>query len=528
MEKARTRRSFLGAGVAGFSALAANCSLNKREAKKAPNILFVIADDWSFPHAGAYGDRGVRTPAFDRIAREGVLFTNSFCASPSCTPSRSAVLSGRPIYQCGEAGVLYGSIPTNLPLFTHVLEDGGYFVGYTGKGWGPGDPGALGMKRSPTGKPFQSRRHPAGIRAGLDARDYAANFADFLAERPKEKPFFFWLGSTEPHRVYAPGAGLSIGKKLRDVKMPAQWPDVETIESDILDYYSEVEWLDQQVAKALDALEKTGELEDTVVVMTSDNGMPFPRAKVNLYDAGTHMPLAIRWGKRAPGGRVVDDFVSHTDFAATFLDVAGLSPLPGSNGRSLLPLLTSSKSGSIDPKREHVVTALERHTMCRPDGATYPMRALRTADFLYIRNFEPDRWPTGGPDFISSNKRTHGDVDASPTKDFFLDPVNQEQYRTLYELGFGKRPAEELYDVRNDPDQVKNLAGSPASVATLSRYRDHLETILRGDGDPRIEGKDPWQAYVYHQTTGYGASMNRSLTSEEREKAAGAGPHKPE
>ena len=106
--------------------------------------------------------------------------------------------------------------------------------------------------------------------------------------------------------------------------------------------------------------------------------------------------------------------------------------------------------------------------------------------------------------------------------------MNQEQYRTLYELGFGKRPAEELYDVRNDPDQVKNLAGSPASVATLSRYRDHLETILRGGGDPRIEGKDPWQAYVYHQTTGYGASMNRSLTSEEREKAAGAGPHKPE
>lgn len=528
MSTARTRRNFLGAGVAGASALAAGCGFNKREAAKAPNFLFVIADDWSYPHAGAYGDQGVKTPAFDRIAREGVLFTHSFCASPSCTPSRSAILSGRPIYKCGEAGVLYGSIPQDLPLFPHALEDGGYFVGYTGKGWGPGQAAALGMKRSPTGKVFQNRRHPAGIRAGLDPRDYAANFADFLEERPEGKPFFFWLGGTEPHRVYAPGAGLSIGKKLSDVKMPAQWPDVEAIRGDILDYYSEVEWLDQQVAKALEVLEKSGELENTLVVMTSDNGMPFPRAKVNLYDAGTRMPLAIRWGKRAPGGRVVDDFVSHTDFAATFLEAAGLPALPGAIGKSLMPLLTSSKSGTIDPEREHVVTALERHTMCRPDGATYPMRALRTADFHYIRNFEPDRWPTGGPDFVSSNKTTHGDVDASPTKDFFLDPANQEKYRTQYELGFGKRPGEELYDVRNDPDEVKNLAGSRTAVATLSRYRDRLETILRGEGDPRIEGKDPWQAYVYRQTTGYGASLNRSLSQEEREKAAGAGPHKPE
>ncbi len=182
----------------------------------------------------------------------------------------------------------------------------------------------------------------------------------------------------------------------------------------------------------------------------------------------------------------------------------------------------------IDPKRDHIVTALERHTMCRPDGATYPMRALRTSDFLYIRNFEPDRWPTGGPDFVSSNRTTHGDVDAAPTKDFFLDPVNQAKYPDLYALGFGKRPAEELYDVRSDPYQVKNLAGSPAAVTTLSRYRDRLANILRGDGDPRMDGKDPWQGYVYHQTRGYGASMNLSLSQEERDKAAGAGSHKPE
>lgn len=528
MHSARTRREFLGFGVAVGSAFTTACSLQKTEPPKRPNILFIIADDWSYPHAGAYGDKGVKTPAFDRIAREGVLFTHSFTASPSCTPSRSAVLSGRPIYKCKEAGVLYGSLPKDLPLFPHALEDGGYFVGYTGKGWLPGNPAALGMERSPIGKPFQSKRHPGGVREGLDPRDYAANFADFLAERPKEKPFFFWLGGTEPHRVYAKGAGLQLGKKLSDAKVPSQWPDVETIQSDILDYYSEVEWLDQQVAKALENLEKTGELENTVIVMTSDNGMPFPRAKVNLYDAGTRMPLAVRWGAKAPAGRTLDDFVSHTDFAATFLELAGLPKLAGSTGKSLVPLLTATTSGTIDPSRDHVVTALERHTMCRPDGATYPMRALRTRDFLYIRNFEPDRWPTGGPDFISSNKTTHGDVDACPTKDFFLDPANQEQYKAQYELGFGKRLGEELYDIRSDPHQVVNLSASEAAVTTLSRYRDRLTNILQGDGDPRIEGQDPWQAYIYHQTAGYGASMNYALPKEERDKAAGVGPHKPE
>ena len=517
-----------GGAVAGGALGLGGCGLRTVQAPARPNILFAIADDWSFPHAGAYGDKGVKTPTFDRLAREGVLFTHSFCASPSCTPSRTAILSGRPIYKTGEAGLLYGSLPKDLPLFPHVLEDAGYFVGQTGKGWAPGNPSALGQDRPPIGKEFQKRLHKEKVRVGIDPRDYAANFVDFLEERPAGKPFFFWLGATEPHRIYAKGAGLSLGKKLSDATVPVQWPNVEEIQSDILDYYTEVEWFDQQLAKAIEALEKTGELENTIIVATSDNGMPFPRAKVNLYDAGVRMPLAIRWGARANGGRRVDDFVSHTDFAATFLEAAGAPPLDGTTGSSLIPLLTATKSGIVDPKRDYVVTAMERHTMCRPDGATYPMRALRTREFLYIRNFEPDRWPTGGPDFVSSNKTFHGDVDACPTKDFFLDPANQKEYAAQYELGFGKRPAEELYNIGSDPDQVHNLTGSSTTAAALARHRDRLDEILRGDGDPRIEGKDPWQAYTYYQTIGFGASMNKSLPPEAREKAAGAGAHKPE
>lgn len=477
------------------------CNLQRQTTPRRPNFLFVLADDWAYPHAGCYGDTGVKTPAFDRIAAEGVLFSHAFCASPSCTPSRSTILSGRQLYRTGEAGTLFGSLPKDLPLVTHALEDAGYFMGFTGKGWSPGDPAALGQERSPTGKPFQEKTQAGELRHGLDRRDYAANFADFLAARPGNAPFFFWLGSLEPHRVYAEGAGRQLGKPLSDAKVPAYWPDTEEIRSDILDYYTEVEWFDRQLQRALRVLEDAGELDNTMVVVTSDNGMPFPRAKANLYDAGTHLPLAIRWGARAAPGRVVDDMVSHIDFASTFLEAAGLPPLPGSTGKSLAPLLVSGASRTIDPSRDHVVTAFERHTLCRPDNATYPMRALRTRDYLYIRNFEPDRWPTGGPDFVSNIGTLHGDIDASPTKSFLMDPANRIRYAQHYEWCMGKRPAEELYDVRSDPHQIRNLAGLESARATLARHRDRLETILRGEGDPRIEGQDPWQGYTYYRTS---------------------------
>ena len=270
-------------------------------AARRPNILFVLADDQSYPHAGAYGCRGIRTPAFDRVAREGVLFNNSFCASPSCTPSRSAILTGRQMWQVEQAGLLYGTIPAKYPLVTHLLEDAGYRVGYTGKGWAPGDWQAGGLKRNPTGKEYNSRLYTPAPREGLDTRDYAANFADFLRERPAGAPFFFWFGSTEPHRIYARGAGQATGHKLDEVTVPAYWPDTPEVRADILDYYAEIEWMDQQLGRALRSLEAAGELDNTLIVVTSDNGMPFPRSKVNLYDRGVHMPLAMRWGSRFRG-----------------------------------------------------------------------------------------------------------------------------------------------------------------------------------------------------------------------------------
>lgn len=489
-----------------------------------PNILFAIADDQSWLHAGAYGAKQVATPAFDRVAREGVLFRNAFSACPSCTASRSAVLSGRNVWQQKQAGVLYGSMPPDLPLYPHLLEDAGYFAGYTGKGWAPGNWGADGLKRNPCGREFNSRKHASPVPPGIDVRDYTANFADFLSEKPAESPFCFWFGCTEPHRLYDTGRGIRMGKKLADVEVPPFLPDSEEVRSDILDYFTEIDWFDQQLAGILRTLDERGLAENTLVVVTSDNGMPFPRAKVNLYDWGTRMPLAIRWPSSVPGGRVVENLVSHTDFSPTFLEAAGVPVPSGTAGRSLLPLLRGESQAVT---RDAVFTAMERHTMCRPDGATYPMRAIRTSQHLYIRNFAPDRWPTGGP-FLSSNKTLHGDIDGAPTKDFLLSDKGRKTFPEQYRLCVDKRAPEELYDIAADPGQIHNLAGDARYEDIRARLRSRLQSYLEETNDPRIEGLDPWQSYAYHQTVGYGASFNRSLPESVRQEAGGRSTHKPE
>lgn len=415
--------------------------------------------------------------------------------------------------------MLYGAIPPDLPLVTHLLHDAGYHVGFTGKGWAPGDWKAAGLQRHPLVKEYNSKLLANSPSPGVFNGDYASNFAAFLEERPAGAPFFFWLGSKEPHRGYERGYGLRKGKRLQDAEVPEFLPDAEEVRGDLLDYAAEVEWFDEQIGAALEVLKRSGELERTLIVATSDNGLPFPRAKGNLYDWGVRMPLAIRWGAgiRA-SGRVVEEFCSHTDFAPTFLEAARL-PVPSSmSGRSLLPLL----DGAADASRDCAFTSLERHVMARPEGATYPMRAIRTKEFLYIRNYAPDRWPAGG-DFVSSNKTAEGDVDEGPTKTYVMAHRGRHA-----QLSFGKRPAEELYEINKDPAQIHNVAGEPLFAKEKAKLAARLEDMLRKTGDPRMEGKDPWQSYVYRQTDGFGASFNRSLSEAARRAAVERATHKPE
>jgi len=380
------------------------------------------------------------------------------------------------------------------------------------------------LTRHPLGTEYDARLEPDPP-DGIDTRDYAANFEDFLADRPDDAPFFFFFGATEPHRDYEPGIGERSGLDPDKVVVPPYLPDAPEVRSEVLDYYYEIEHFDRHLGRMLDTLERMGELDNTLVVVTSDNGMPFSRTKATLYDGGTRMPTAVRWGSRVPGGRRIEDFTSHIDFAPTFLEAAGTDPSESHDGRSLLPILTAGGEGRLEPGRDHVVTAMERHTWCRPDGATYPMRAIRTHDFLYIRNYEPDRWPSGGPEFISSNKAPHGDLDDGPFKDFLLLPETRERFPEAYEASLGKRPAEELYDCRADPHQMENLADDPAHETVRAELSQRLEEILREGEDPRMDGQDPWQGYAYRQIDGFGATFNRTLDPAEREAARTRGKH---
>jgi N-sulfoglucosamine sulfohydrolase len=441
-----------------------------------PNILFVIADDWSFPHAGAYGDTAVSTPAFDRVAREGALFRRAFTAAPSCTPSRAAILTGRHPHQLAEGGNLWGFLPSRFAVFPDLLEQAGYAVGHTGKGWGPGRFEAGGRSRNPAGPRFTS-------------------FDEFLAQRRDKQPFYFWYGSTDPHRPYDAGSGAKAGLRPDRVTVPGFLPDTPDVRADVADYYIEVQRFDSQLAGLLAALERRNEIDNTIVVVTSDNGMPFPRAKATLYDGGTHMPLAIRWPRGAKPGTTVDAFVSLIDLAPTFLEAAGVSIPPDIVGRSLLPLLAGKQDA---PPRDRVFTERERHANVRRGDLSYPARAIRTADFLYIHNYRPGRWPAGDPELYVA-VGPFGDIDGGPSKSLLLDRRDDAPIRRFFELATAKRPADELYDLRRDPHQLTNVAGLPAHAKTLARLRAELAAWQRTTGDPRAsEDDDRWDTYPYY------------------------------
>lgn len=458
-----------------------------------PNILFCIADDWGWPDAGAYGEAAVRTPAFDRVAREGAVFTNAFVTSPSCTPSRNSILTGQWHWRLGAGANLWSSLAPNHPVYPLLVEAAGYRIGSWSKSWGPGDWRALGRTR-----------HPVGDEA-------SRGFAAFLAGQPPGQPFCFWLGSHDPHRPYAAGSGAAAGIDPARVRVPADLPDCETVRSDLADYLFEVQRFDIDVGAALAALDASGEADHTIVVITGDHGMPFPRHKCHLYDSGTHVPLAIRWPGVIAPGRTVTDFVSLADLAPTFLEAAGL-PVPAvMTGRSLLSVLRAAESGRIDPTRDHVITGRERHTPAQeaPSMAGYPMRAIRTDEWLYIRNFEPDRWPSGCPDG-STQGWQFADCDDSPTKRLVLNDREKPAMRPFFDLAFAKRPAEELFDLRTDPGQVHNRATDPAHAEVKAALGGRLTAELLATNDPRVLGRgSDLESHHY-----LGATTGRRVTSQ--------------
>jgi len=475
-----------------------SCSVKESKPPK-PNILFCIADDASFPHMGAYGTSWIKTPAFDLVAREGILFNNCYTPNAKCAPSRSCILTGRNSWQLEEAANHWPKWPEKFKTYAEVLSEHGYHVGYTAKGWAPGIPGMVnGEKRELLVKAYNQRQTdpPADH---MNNNDYAANFEDFLNDNSESKPFCFWYGSTEPHRAYQYRAGIEIGgKSVEDIDhVPEFWPDNDTVRSDMLDYAFEIEYFDQHLQRMLDILEERGELGNTLVVVTADNGMPFPRIKGQTYEMSNHLPLAIMWqdGIEKPG-RVVDDYVNFIDFAPTYLELAGLNPSEAGmqpiTGRSLTDILFSEKDGIVNPVRDHVLIGKERHDVGRPHDWGYPIRGIVKDGYLFLQNYEISRWPAGDP--VTGYLNTDG----SPTKTWILNDRRQKGTSRYWQLNFGKRPAEEMYHIERDPECMRNLAEESQYEELKEALKNQMERELLAEGDPRMLGEGRiFDDYVY-------------------------------
>ncbi|WP_157679340.1 sulfatase family protein [Methylovulum psychrotolerans] len=480
------------------------------------NIVIIVGDDWGGPYASAYtGIYGrnlpsnvVKTPNVDRIAQNGVLFKNAYVNAPSCTPSRSSIFTGRYFFNTGGGAVLGGTWDFTIPSFPLLLLDAGYHIGLTSKGWSPGTPrnapfggtahyyqyfgtSVSSFSKSVTkwtakGMPFEKAKQTM-----LD--QVRGNFEAFLADRKPDQPFFYWFGPTNTHRTWVKGSGKALWgiepDSLKD-QLPVYLPNNPEVREDMADYLGEIQALDAYIGVLLKKLEEIGELDNTIIVATGDNGPGgFPRGKWNLYDFGVATPLVV-WYPHSTGGRVVTDFTTLMDLAPTFLEVAGVAIPPKTDGRSLLNILTSPLSGQVDPQRTFAITGEERHNAkARDDSLPYPARALRTARYLYIRNFAPDRWPMGCPYVAAHVPYVFHDIgEPSPTYDWIITNRSIPSAADYFTWAFAKRPAEELYDAHKDPGQINNVADDPMYADIKKSLAEKLLAELKKAGDPRVIG----------------------------------------
>ncbi|MEM6258740.1 MAG: sulfatase [Planctomycetota bacterium] len=491
------------------------------EEAQRPNIIFAFADDWG-REASTYreADRptisdAVATPNFDTLAKNGVLFWDAHVSAPSCTPSRTAVLTGRHFFRNGSGSQLHSpwsGKPEDDPVkqlesYHTLLHKAGYHTGVT-------------YKTHVSMHLFVSNKHQynkAGrkvnafsqyVMKGETAEDreirkqqllneVRGNMRLFLDARKDGQPFCWYFSPTNVHRVWVWESAQTIWGLSPDGlkgKVPPFMPDNEVIRQDLADYLGEVQAFDLQLGVLIDELKQRGLYDNTIIVVSGDHGAPgFPRGKTNLVNFGTQVPLAIHWPKGIKNpGRVVKNPTSTVDLAPTFLQAAGLDVHEQMNGNSLLPILKDGNAqGVTELGNAYVITGRERH-VGRPETREgmlpYPSRAIRTTDYLYIKNFKPDRWPQLLPP-VTQGLRTHGDLDGGPTKEWYAKIQDDPKYAKYSEWAWGKRPAEELYELKADPHQMVNLADSVEHQQVKHKLAKQLMDELEKYEDPRVVGE---------------------------------------
>jgi N-sulfoglucosamine sulfohydrolase len=452
------RRKFATSLSAATAPLFAQAGALKPAASKARNVVFMIADDLGL-QLSAYQDPNIRTPNIDRLAQRGVRFENAFCTTASCSPSRSVMLTGLQNHANGQYGLGHGKhtfwmAPEIQPL-PNLLKAAGYRTGVFGK---------LHVN-APKGMQWDVENAING-RNGVAMQPSVRQFI----EDSKDKPFYLHVGFTDPHRSpndFDNRAFPGIERKIFDpakLSLPSFVPDNAAARQDTANYYEAVDRLDQGVGAMLRLLEDTQRLDNTLIVFLSDNGMPFPGAKTSVYDAATKLPLLVS----APGmdkpGMVSKALASWVDFVPTVLDwTSAASPKYPLHGRSWLPILKQPEPTGWD-------RAFFSHTHHEITNY-YPMRSVRTPQYRYIRNVMHQlQFPVAGDLFNSLTWQSIKN-----------DPTARLGKRTVKD--FLHRPAEELYDVTTDPDEVINLAGDTKHREVLLRLRKEVRDFRAKTGD---------------------------------------------
>ena len=513
-------RTILAAGPVLLSGCSGG-SPDKTAAADRPNILIAMGDDISFPHMGAYGTKWVKTPGFDRVASDGILFGNAYTPNAKSSPSRACFLTGRYSWQLEEAANHVPYFPSRFKSFMEALSDNGYVTGHVQKGWAPGVAlDSSGNPRLLTGKAFNSRRLTPPT-SGISANDYSGNFEEFLNSITDESPFCFWYGSVEPHRAYEYGSGIAKGgKKIEEITDVYDfWPDHDMVKTDILDYAYEIEYFDNHLVRMINLLEEKGELDNTIIIVTADNGMPFPRVKGQVYEFSNHLPLAIMWGKGIKNpGRVIYDYISFIDFAPTLLEAAGIlqseSGMQPIEGKSFTDVFRSRKNSVVDKNRNYVLLGKERHDVGRPNDEGYPVRGILKNGFLLLKNYKSGRFPAGNPETGYLN------CDGGPTKSLILNMRRTGKNYDYWKLNFGMRSEDELYDLGKDPDCMNNLATDAGYNTARLRLYEQLYDELLAQEDPRILGNgDIFDRYPYAQKNN-ADFYNRYMRGELSRKSA--------
>ena len=441
-------------------------SLSKADVR--PNIVFMIADDLAWDDLGFSGNPNIRTPHLNRLARGGMQFTNAFLTISSCSPSRASIITGTYPHQT-DAEQLHWPLPADRLTFVELLKSSGYWTAAAGK-WHLGNAvkdhfdevreADISGFQLPTGEAAKEGKIIQKVIG--DARSGCDQWVPVLKTRPKNKPFFLWLAALDPHRDYDEGI-LENPHKPEEVKLPPYVADTPKSRKDYALYYDEISRLDRFVGEVMSELKQQGVLDNTFVLFISDNGRPFPRDKTTLYDSGIRTPFITHWPDRIKPGSKSDSLVSSIDIGPAFLELAGLSKPKVFEGRSFLPLIRNPKLTI------HNFVFAERNWHDYEDR----VRAVRNKRFKYIRNFYDDLPNTPPADVVRSiayremiRLRDEGKL-ADSQKNTFIQP----------------RAKEELYDIQNDPFELRNLATDSGQAKRLNRFRRALAKWQKDTND---------------------------------------------